>query len=199
FGRRGGQNILEPAACGKPVLFGPRMENFQDSVQVLVGRGGLQVKDPIALLRLMRDLRARLDELRKLGALAREAVSGVRGLAARGHKPAVLSRGYGRRSREPLEVGPEAIVEAAGDEPLLLARRGCKVFVGPRRSALAQLAIQRGADVLLLDDGLQHYGLARDLDIIVADASNPFGNGRLLPAGPLREPVAALRRVRHGL
>ena len=45
FGRRGGQNILEPAACGKPVLFGPRMENFQDSVQVLVGRGGLQVKD----------------------------------------------------------------------------------------------------------------------------------------------------------
>ena len=120
-------------------------------------------------------------------------------LAARGRKPAVLSRGFGRRSREPLEVGPEAIVEAAGDEPLLLARRGCKVFVGPRRSALAQLAIQRGADVLLLDDGLQHYGLARDLDIIVADASNPFGNGRLLPAGPLREPVAALRRVRHGL
>src|SRR3989442_9265293 len=120
-------------------------------------------------------------------------------LAARGRKPGVLSRGFGRRSREPLEVGPEAIVEAAGDEPLLLARRGCKVFVGPRRSALAQLAIQRGADVLLLDDGLQHYGLARDLDVIVADASNPFGNGRLLPGGPLREPVAALRRVRHGL
>src|SRR5205823_11905822 len=81
-------------------------------------------------------------------------------LEARGRKPAVLSRGYGRRSREPLEVGPEAIVEAAGDEPLLLARRGCKVFVGPRRSTLAQLAIQRGADVLLLDDGLQHYGPA---------------------------------------
>src|SRR5439155_1334108 len=55
------------------------------------------------------------------------------------------------------------------------------------------------ADLLLLDDGLQHYGLARDLDVIVADASNPFGNGRLLPAGPLREPVGALRRVLHGL
>ena len=83
FGRRGGQNILEPAACGKPVLFGPRMENFQDSVQVLVGRGGLQVKDPNALLRLMRDLLARPDEIRKLGELAREAVSSVRGASAR--------------------------------------------------------------------------------------------------------------------
>jgi 3-deoxy-D-manno-octulosonic-acid transferase len=83
FGRRGGQNILEPAACGKPVLFGPRMENFQDSVQVLVGRGGLQVKDAIALLRLMRDLLARPEEVRKLGELAREAVSSVRGASAR--------------------------------------------------------------------------------------------------------------------
>jgi len=83
FGRRGGQNILEPAACGKPVLFGPRMENFQDSVQVLVGRGGLQVKDPVALLRLMRDLLARPDEIKKLGELAREAVSSVRGASAR--------------------------------------------------------------------------------------------------------------------
>ena len=83
FGRRGGQNILEPAACGKPVLFGPRMENFQDSVQVLVGRGGLQVKDSIALLRLLRDLLARPDEIRKLGELAREAVSAVRGASAR--------------------------------------------------------------------------------------------------------------------
>ncbi|MGE5049761.1 MAG: 3-deoxy-D-manno-octulosonic acid transferase [Deltaproteobacteria bacterium] len=83
FGRRGGQNILEPAACGKPVLFGPRMENFQDSVQVLVGRGGLQVKNPVALLRLLRDLLARPGELRKLGELAREAVSSVRGASAR--------------------------------------------------------------------------------------------------------------------
>jgi tetraacyldisaccharide 4'-kinase len=120
-------------------------------------------------------------------------------LAARDRKPAVLSRGYGRRSRAPLEVTADATADAAGDEPLLLARRGCKVFVGPRRSALAALAVERGADVLLLDDGLQHHALARDLDVIVADASDPFGNGRLLPAGPLREPVAALRRVRRGL
>jgi tetraacyldisaccharide 4'-kinase len=120
-------------------------------------------------------------------------------LAARGRRPAVLSRGYGRRTRGPLEVSGDATVEAAGDEPLLMARRGFKVFVGPRRAALAELAVERGADVLLLDDGLQHHGLARDLDVIVADASNPFGNGRLLPAGPLREPVSALGRIGLGL
>jgi len=123
----------------------------------------------------------------------------ARRLAAAGKTPAVLSRGYGRRSREPLEVRPDAPVEAAGDEPLLMARRGLRVFVGARRAPLAELAIRRGADVLLLDDGLQHHALARDLDVIVADASNPFGNGRLLPAGPLREPVSALDRVRMGL
>jgi 3-deoxy-D-manno-octulosonic-acid transferase len=83
FTSRGGQNILEPAACGKPVLFGPRMENFQDSVQVLVGRGGLQVRDPAALLRILRDLLARPEELRTLGQLARDAVSAVRGASAR--------------------------------------------------------------------------------------------------------------------
>jgi len=83
FTRRGGQNILEPAACGKPVLFGPRMENFQDSVQVLVGRGGLQVRDAGALLRILRDLLARPEELHTLGRLARDAVSAVRGASAR--------------------------------------------------------------------------------------------------------------------
>jgi 3-deoxy-D-manno-octulosonic-acid transferase len=83
FGKRGGQNVLEPAACGKPVLFGPRMENFQDSVQVLVGRGGLQVKDAAALEKLLRDLFARPDELRELGDMAREAVSSTRGASVR--------------------------------------------------------------------------------------------------------------------
>ncbi len=79
----GGQNILEPAACGKPVLFGPRMENFQDSVQVLVGRGGLQVRDAAALQRILRDLLGRPEEILTLGQLAREAVSAVRGASAR--------------------------------------------------------------------------------------------------------------------
>jgi 3-deoxy-D-manno-octulosonic-acid transferase len=83
FNRRGGQNILEPAACGKPVLFGPRMDNFKDSVQVLVGRGGLQVPSPAALEKLMRELLSRPDELEKLGTMAREAVAAVRGASAR--------------------------------------------------------------------------------------------------------------------
>jgi 3-deoxy-D-manno-octulosonic-acid transferase len=83
FTDRGGQNILEPAACGKPVLFGPHMENFQDSMQVLVGRGGLQVSSPAALEQLVRELLERPEELAKLGTLAREAVSAVRGASAR--------------------------------------------------------------------------------------------------------------------
>ena len=83
FVRRGGQNVLEPAACGKPVLFGPRMENFVDSVQVLLGRGGLQVKSPAALERLLRDLLARPGELEKLGEMARAATAAVRGASLR--------------------------------------------------------------------------------------------------------------------
>jgi tetraacyldisaccharide 4'-kinase len=123
----------------------------------------------------------------------------VRRLSLRGRKPAVLSRGYGRLSSAVREVDRDADPREVGDEPLMLARRGCRVFVGPRRDRLARLALQAGADVLLLDDGLQHHRLSRDLDVIVADASNPLGNGRLLPAGPLREPPSSLRRVRRGL
>ena len=82
FTARGGQNILEPAACGKPVLFGPRMENFRDSVQVLVGRGGIQVKDGAALAKVAGELLARPAQLQELGELARAAVSNVRGASA---------------------------------------------------------------------------------------------------------------------
>jgi tetraacyldisaccharide 4'-kinase len=120
-------------------------------------------------------------------------------LIARGRRPALLSRGYGRRGNAPLHVSPDSSVLDVGDEPLLMARHGLTVFVGPERALLAKMAVERGADVLLLDDGLQHHGLARDLDVVVVDASNPFGNGRLLPRGPLREPVSGLRRVRNGL
>ena len=120
-------------------------------------------------------------------------------LRARGRRPAVLSRGYGRRTRQPMQVLPQTPVQQCGDEPLLLARRGLTVFVGPSRAQLVPLALERGADVLLLDDGLQHHQLARDLDVIVADASNPFGNGSFLPRGPLREGTQALRRASNAL
>jgi tetraacyldisaccharide 4'-kinase len=85
-----------------------------------------------------------------------------------------------------------------GDEPVLLARRlpGARVLCGPRRAHLASRAVgSLGADALLLDDGFQHRALARDLDVVVLDAANPIGNGHLLPAGPGREPLAALRRA----
>jgi 3-deoxy-D-manno-octulosonic-acid transferase len=83
FVTRGGQNVLEPAGQGKPVLFGPHMESFKDSVQVLVGRGGIQVATPEQLLRVTRELLSRPDEILRLGDMAREAVGAVRGASAR--------------------------------------------------------------------------------------------------------------------
>ncbi|HVP66141.1 MAG TPA: glycosyltransferase N-terminal domain-containing protein [Anaeromyxobacteraceae bacterium] len=95
FVRRGGQNVLEPAGQGKPVLFGPHMESFKDSVQVLVGRGGIQVATPDQLLRVARELLSRPEELAELGSMAREAVSAIRGASARNvdHMMRVLPRG----------------------------------------------------------------------------------------------------------
>jgi 3-deoxy-D-manno-octulosonic-acid transferase len=83
FVRRGGQNPLEPAAQGKPVLFGPHMENFKDSVQVLVGRGGIQVQTPIQLFKVAEELLGRPDQLDDLGRMARKAVTAIRGASAR--------------------------------------------------------------------------------------------------------------------
>lgn len=97
FVRRGGQNVLEPAGQGKPVLFGPHMESFKDSVQVLVGRGGIQVATPDQLHRVARDLLSRPDELARLGAMARDAVGAIRGASARNvdHMLPVIARGRG--------------------------------------------------------------------------------------------------------
>jgi len=94
FVTRGGQNVLEPAAQGKPVLFGPHMENFKDSVQVLQGRGGLQVATPDQLLKVADELLSRPDQLAELGALARSSVGSIRGASARNveHMLSVLPR-----------------------------------------------------------------------------------------------------------
>jgi tetraacyldisaccharide 4'-kinase len=130
------------------------------------------------------------------------AIAIARRLLARGRRVAVLSRGYGATRADPRVVSDGAALRLGaadgGDEPVLIARRlpGAAVLCGPRRAELARLAVRdHRADVLLLDDGFQHRALARDLDVVVLDAANPFGNGRLLPAGPNREPVAALRRA----
>jgi 3-deoxy-D-manno-octulosonic-acid transferase len=95
FVTRGGQNVLEPAAQGKPVLFGPHMENFKDSVQVLQGRGGLQVSTPEQLLKVADELLSRPDQIGELGVLARRSVGAIRGASARNveHMLTVLPRG----------------------------------------------------------------------------------------------------------
>ena len=95
FVTRGGQNVLEPAAQGKPVLFGPHMENFKDSVQVLQGRGGLQVQTPDQLLKVADELLSRPDQIEELGRLARSSVGAIRGASARNveHMLSILPRG----------------------------------------------------------------------------------------------------------
>jgi tetraacyldisaccharide 4'-kinase len=118
-----------------------------------------------------------------------------------GRRPAVLSRGYGaaRSDDRVVSDGDRLLLDAAGggDEPVQVARRlpGLRVLCGANRARLAPRAVALGADVLLLDDGFQHRRLARDLDVVVLDAANPWGNGHCLPAGPNREPRSALGRA----
>ena len=113
------------------------------------------------------------------------------GLRARGYRPGIVCRGYGRRSGEPQRVLPDSDPLACGDEAVLLARRsGCEVWTGADRVAAGRsllAAAQPACDVLISDDGLQHYALARDVELCVVDAARGVGNGWLLPAGPLRE------------
>jgi tetraacyldisaccharide 4'-kinase len=118
---------------------------------------------------------------------------------ALGLKVAVLSRGYGRLATD--EVGFDAASKKSalevGDEPLLIARRcpGVTVWVGADRVSTARRAKQAGARLLILDDGFQHRRLARDADVVAVNEARGFGNGRLLPRGPLREPLSALSRA----
>lgn len=122
----------------------------------------------------------------------------VERLRAAGHRPGVISRGYGASGKSPSEVRPDSDPAVVGDEPLLIARRGqCPVWVGRRRSeaGAALLAAHPEVDVIVSDDGLQHYALARDMEIVVIDGRRGFGNGLLLPAGPLREGRSRLAGV----
>ncbi len=116
----------------------------------------------------------------------------VKRLREAGWKPGVASRGYGRDEAGTARwVTPELAPELAGDEPLLIAwKTGVPVRVDGDRVAAARALLEAGCNVVICDDGLQHYRLARDIEIEVVDAQRRYGNGRLLPAGPLREPVA---------
>jgi tetraacyldisaccharide 4'-kinase len=116
-------------------------------------------------------------------------------LVADGRRIAFLTRGYGGAKRvEPVQVDPSQHNAAAvGDEPLLLARVG-PCWVGADRARSARMAVEAGADTLLLDDGLQNPSLTKDLAIAVVDGETRFGNGLCVPAGPLRAPVATQAR-----
>jgi tetraacyldisaccharide 4'-kinase len=118
-------------------------------------------------------------------------------LQAKGVQVGIVLRGYGGAStRWPRDVSIDSPAQEVGDEAVLLASRtGAIVVAGPDRVAAAQRAIERGAEVVLSDDGLQHYRLARDREIVVIDGRRGVGNRRLLPAGPLREPVSRLAQA----
>ncbi len=124
----------------------------------------------------------------------------VEALQARGLSPGVVSRGYGARA--PADTFPHRVTETStaaqcGDEPLLIQRRtGAPVVVAPQRPAAVRALLKSArVDLVLCDDGLQHYPLARDMEIVVIDAERGLGNGYCLPAGPLREPPARLETV----
>ena len=118
--------------------------------------------------------------------------------AQQGHRVAVLTRGYGRKSTSPVTLRADDLrtVDEAGDEPRLIARScpGVTVFINADRVASAREAVSQGFNFLILDDGFQHRRLARDIDLLL---DGGVGNGLVLPAGPLREPASHARRATH--
>jgi tetraacyldisaccharide 4'-kinase len=121
----------------------------------------------------------------------------VRALRARGMHPGIVSRGHDGANTTPRAVCDGDDPRATGDEPLLLARTGSPVWIGRDRVAAARglLGSHPEVDVIVSDDGLQHYRLPRAVEIVVVDGQRGFGNGALLPAGPLREPLARANTV----
>ncbi|EED33057.1 tetraacyldisaccharide 4'-kinase [gamma proteobacterium NOR5-3] len=117
-------------------------------------------------------------------------------LVATGYRVAVVSRGYGGSARGVVQVTAQSDYREVGDEALLIAKSSdALVVVGRDRLAAARRAVELGAQVIVADDGLQHYALQRDVEVVTSDAVLGFGNGHLLPVGPLREPPSRLATV----
>ena len=119
-------------------------------------------------------------------------------LKKNGYRPGIISRGYGSRAIGVIEVGQKSDVAESGDEPMLIQKHThLPVFVSKDRvlAAKALLKKYKKTDVILSDDGIQHYRLKRDIEVLVIDGTRKFGNGYLLPAGPLREFSSKLKTV----
>lgn len=121
----------------------------------------------------------------------------ARYLREQGWQPGIVSRGYGGKAAHyPLRVTPDSSPVEAGDEPVMLAQQsGVPVAVAPDRPAAVALLVDAGCTIIVSDDGLQHYALARDIELVVVDGTRGFGNRHCLPCGPLREPLSRLTSV----
>jgi tetraacyldisaccharide 4'-kinase len=124
----------------------------------------------------------------------------VQAMERAGRRAAIVSRGYGgRRTEDPMTVDPGSDPVQTGDEPLMMARRlgPGRVVVGRKRyhAALRALSLQPAPDLLIMDDGFQHRALHRDVDLLLLDGVRRWGNGRMLPLGDLREPMASAARA----
>lgn len=281
--RRGGHNILEPAACGNAIVIGPHMENFPEIAADFRKAGAvLEISQPEEVAEGLRSLLLDADRRRALGERARAQFLAGKGATARAadraailyecsvprpprswwhytflwplarlweagsrwmrerqsaemqrlprpvvsvgnlttggagktpavlwlagafrqreFAPAILTRGYRRISREPIVIagpGEHLQRESTGDEAQIFLRRAqAPIGIGARRYETGLALLERfPADVFLLDDGFQHWRLARDFDLVLLDALMPFGERDLVPLGRLREPIAALARA----
>ncbi|MDG3088397.1 tetraacyldisaccharide 4'-kinase [Vibrio hannami] len=121
----------------------------------------------------------------------------VEQLLRAGYKPGVVSRGYGGKAKHyPLYVGADTSVKECGDEPKLIAKRtGVPVVVDPVRKNAVKLLLEHDVDIVITDDGLQHYALQRDIEFVVVDGQRRFGNQKFIPLGPLREGLERLSDV----
>lgn len=118
-------------------------------------------------------------------------------LKANGYRPGIVSRGHGAKIEIPTSVYADSVAKDVGDEPVMLARRAdCPMVVFSKRDeAVKYLLSTTDVNVIISDDGMQHYQLNRDIEVAMLDAKRGIGNGQLLPVGPLREPIERLKHV----
>ena len=121
----------------------------------------------------------------------------IKVLRQAGYKPGIVSRGYGVNAKVPVLVDSHSIAAECGDEPVMLARRAqCPLVICQNRVSAVQHLLELGdVDIVISDDGMQHYAMARDIEVLMLDSKRGLGNGCLLPVGPLREPVTRLQDV----